>query len=57
MERHEEAKAKWKEVTEAVQEVLCCNIHTLHSKCINSLHYIACNMYIGKWMLHLNFDK
>jgi hypothetical protein len=51
MERHKEAKAKWKEVIEAVQEVLCCSIHTLHSNCICNLHYIACNNCIGKWML------
>lgn len=57
MERHKEAKAKWKEVTEAVQEVLCCSIHTLHSNCISNLHNIACNKCTGKWMLYLNFGK
>jgi len=57
MERHEEAKAKWKDVIEAVQEVLCCNTLTLHHYYITSLHYIACNMCIGKWMLHLSFGK
>jgi hypothetical protein len=58
LERHEEVKAKWKETIEAVQEVLCCNmLHNLHSNCISSLHYIACNKCIGKWMLSLSFGK
>jgi hypothetical protein len=55
LERHEQAKAKWKEVIEAVQEVLCCNIRNLHSNWISSLHYIACNKCTEKWMLFNKF--
>lgn len=51
LERHEQAKAKWKEVIEAVQEVLCCNIHNLHNNWISGLHYVACNNCTEKWML------
>jgi hypothetical protein len=57
LERHEQAKTKWKDVIDAVQEVLCCNIHNLHSNLISRLHYIACNECTEKWMLLISFGK